>query len=70
MIPIKSSVTSVNLKKAGMAGRDIVKNKKIQLHLVLISFAAAFGLLVFGIVTTAILEQCFASCRVTRVRHV
>ena len=46
VIPIVSSVTSVNLKKAGMASRNIVMKKKQ--YVVLISFAVVFGLLVFG----------------------
>jgi len=44
VIPIK--VTSENLKKAGMASRNIVMKKTI--HVVLISFAVVFGLLVVG----------------------
>ena len=46
VIPIISSVTSVNLKKACMASRNIVSTK--QYTLFLISFAVVFGLLVFG----------------------
>ena len=43
---ILRSVTSVNLKKAGMASRNIVIKK--QYTLLWISFAVVFGLLVFG----------------------
>ena len=42
-----SSVTSVNLKKAGMASRNIVMFKK-QYTLFWTSFAVVFGLLVLG----------------------
>ena len=42
---IINSVTSVNLKKAGMASRNIVMKK--TRHVVMISFIVVFGLLVF-----------------------
>ena len=47
VIPIINSVTSVNLKKAGMANRNIVMKK--TKHVVMISFVVVFGLLVFWI---------------------
>ena len=46
VIPIINSVTPVNLKKAGMASRNI--DVKTTIHVVLISFAVVFGLLVLG----------------------
>ena len=45
VIPIINSVTSVNLKKACLAIRNIVLQKPCTL--LLISFAVAFGLPVF-----------------------
>ena len=45
VIPVINSITSINLKKAGMASRNIVL-KEHCLHVV-ISFAVVFGLLGF-----------------------
>ena len=47
VIPIINSVTSVNLKKAGMGSRNNVMKK--TKHVVMISFVVVFGLLVFWI---------------------
>ena len=44
VIPIKNLMTSVNLKKAGKASRNIVLKKSIH---VVISFPVVFGPLVF-----------------------
>ena len=50
VIPVINSGTSVNLKKADMASPNIVmKKKKHEIHVVLISFEVVFGLLVFGL---------------------
>ena len=47
------SVISVNLKKASMASENIVMKKTI--HVVLISFALVFGLLVFSLISTFVI---------------
>ena len=41
------SVTSVNLKKAGMASRSIVKKKPDDIYVVMISFPVVFRFLIF-----------------------
>ena len=43
VIPIINSVTSVNLKKAGMAIGNSVTKKTTTIQVVLISFAVIFG---------------------------